>query len=337
MFKRWRLILVAIFLFGSGLAAWLLFASPPAVRTVAASRGEAVQAIYATGTVEPVIWAKVSPTTAGRLVAIKVRDGATVKQGEVLAQIDDRELQGTIAELEARLKYWREELARRTSLSDRGIGSRAETERAQSEFLAAEGQLAAARQRLSNLALTAPMDGVVLRQDGEIGEVVDKQQVLFWVGQPQPLRVTADVDEEDIPKVRPGQRALIKADAFPGRVLEGVVAEITPKGDPLNKVYRVRIALPDDTPLLIGMTVEINVVVQKVADALLIPALAVSDGGVFIVEQGKARWRKVAVGIAGRSAVQVLDGLKQGDNVIVDPPAGLVDGARVRPTPSGQP
>ena len=80
--------------------------------------------------------------------------------------------------------------------------------------------------------------------------------------------VTAEVDEEDIARCRPGQQAVIKADAFPGRVLKGQVNEITPLGDPLNKSYRVRVALPDDTPLHLGMTTELNIIVSEQPNAL---------------------------------------------------------------------
>ena len=71
---------------------------------------------------------------------------------------------------------------------------------------------------------------------------------------------------------------LLRADAFPDRVLEGGLTSITPKGDPVQKTYRVRIELPDDAPLLIGMTVEANIVVREVADAVLVPTGACGAG-----------------------------------------------------------
>ena len=101
------------------------------------------------------------------------------------------------------------------------------------------------------------------------------------------------MDEEDIPLVTVGQPVLIKADAFPGRILDGTVAEITPKGDPVNKSYRVRIGLPPDTPLMIGMTVESNIVVRREDAALLVPQAASRDG--------RLRRGRGPCGTAGRS------------------------------------
>ena len=106
---------------------------------------------------------------------------------------------------------------------------------------------------------------------------------VFWIGEPLPLRVTAEVDEEDIPQVRSGQRALLKADAFPDRALEGSVGQIM--GDPVQKTCRVRIALPDDTPLMIGMTIEANIIIAE-RPAVLVPARALRGGRVLVLDGG---------------------------------------------------
>ncbi|MBL8699901.1 MAG: efflux RND transporter periplasmic adaptor subunit [Alphaproteobacteria bacterium] len=331
-------LLLLVALAAAALGAAALWATRPvAVRAAVATRGPAVQAVYATGTVEPVLWAKVGPLATGRLAAILVRDGAEVEAGQPLARLDDREARARLAELEAREKYWREELARQTQLAERGFASRDSRDRAQSEHLQLQASIAAQLQRIADLTLVSPMQGIVLRQDGEAGETVESKTTLVWVGQPRPLRITADVDEEDIPRVQPGQVALVKSDAFVGQVLRGTVAEITPKGDPVAKSYRVRIALPHDTPLKIGMTTEVNIVVREVADALLVPAGALRGAGdarhVFVVDGEHARRRTVAVGIEGRALAEILGGLDAEARVVVDPPARLVDGARVRSTP----
>ena len=72
-----------------------------------------------------------------------------------------------------------------------------------------------------------------------------------------------EIDEEDIPLVSPGQQVLIGADAFPDRVFEGRVQEITPKGDPIARSFRVRIALSGDTPLRTGMTADCNILIDR--------------------------------------------------------------------------
>jgi len=313
---------------GGGAAFWWL--RIPTVILVQPTRGPAVQAVYATGVVEPERWAKVTPLVRGRIAEICSCEGKAVSQGDRLARLDDREIRAQIAELQARSKFLAAEVDRYRTLVERRAVSAQAYERAVSELGQARAAIAAAKERLNHLELRAPMDGVVLRKDGEVGEVAELGQVLFWVGQERPLLVVAEVDEEDIPLVRPGQTVLIKADAFPMRELAGSVARITPKGDPIAKNYRVRIALPDDTPLLVGMTTELNIVARRVENALLVPLPALVGKSVWRVVDGRARPRAVEPGIAGNEKAQILSGLAETDLVIADPPPGLSDGQRVR-------
>lgn len=292
-------------------------------------RGPAVEAVYATGVVEPENWARVSAVIPGRLAEILAREGDAVREGQPLARLDDREARARVAELEAKAAYWREQMGRSQALAESGVRSRDAYEKDKSELNQVVAAINAMRQRRADLVVTSPIDGVVLRRDFEVGEVVGVNDALFWVGSPRPLRLTVDVDEEDIPRVVPGQKVLIKADSFPGRTLEARVGRITPKGDPVNKTFRVRVTLPDDTPLLVGMTTEVNIVTAEKPQALLVPASAVVDGKVFVVEEGRTALKPVTIGIRGRNRVEVVEGLSPGDRLVASPPAGLKAGERV--------
>lgn len=323
-------ILLAVAVLGGGGVLLYDRNSARPVSVVTPQTGQAVEAVYATGTVEPVNWAKIAAVTTGRIAEVLAREGDTVREGQALARLDDREARAKVAELEARAAYWREEMNRATTLAQRGIRAPESAQKAKSEYDQAVAAINAARQRRADLLVTAPMDGVVLRRDGEPGEVVKPENTIFWVGEVRPLRITADVDEEDIARVVPGQKVLIKADAFPDRLLDGRVDRVTPKGDPVNKTFRVRVALPDDTPLLVGMTAEINIITAEKAQARLIPASAVTQGAVLVVVDGRAERRAVGLGIKGRDRVEVLTGLADDDRVIASPPAGLKPGDRVK-------
>ena len=297
------------------------------------TRGPAVEAVYATGTVEPVYWSKVAPVGTGRIAAILARDGDPVKKGTVLARLEDQDKSANVMQLAARRDFLRDELTRAQNLQRKGFFSTQALERAASELKQAEASLAAANKPLADTLLTAPLAGVVLRQDGETGETVLANQTLFWVGLAKPLRIIAEVDEEDIARVHPGQRVLIKADAFSGVVLEGRVAEITPKGDPINKSYRARISLPEDTPLKVGMTTETNIIVREEANALLVPAAAVSGGRLWVAENGRARKLPIKTGTIGEKKAEILSGLKGDESVIANPPPELKEGERINSSP----
>jgi multidrug efflux pump subunit AcrA (membrane-fusion protein) len=96
-----------------------------------------------------------------------------------------------------------------------------------------------------------------------------------------------------------GQTVLLRTDAFSSQRLEGRVREITPMGDAITKTYRIRIGLPDDTPLIAGMSVEANVITREKAGALLVPADAVQDASVLVIDHNRLRRRQIVIGIRG--------------------------------------
>ncbi len=324
------LIVLALLGLGLGGFLWWRTEAPPRVRVALPQRGPAVEAVYATGTVEPVRWAKIASTETGRIVGYPAVEGEAVKTGEVLVLLDDIKARAQVRELEVRVDFLERDLQRYAALVKSNTVSRQAYERVQSDLDQARASLALARQQLADLTIVAPLDGIVLRKDGEIGEVIKSDDVLLWIGQDRPYWITADVDEEDVPKVAPGQRTLISSDAFPGEVFDGTVAEITPMGDPINKNYRVRVLLPVDSPLLVGMTVEANIVVRAHEDALLVPEAAVVGDVVWVVAEDRAQRRPVKTGVFGGGMVEIRSGLTDTDKVILDPPAQLSDGAAVR-------
>src|SRR5581483_485770 len=228
-----------------------------------------------------------------------------------------------------------QEVARMSMLAQRDYASQQTYQRTISDHAQAVAAVAQARQRLADLTLTAPLDGEVLRLDGNVGEVPRSGDVMIWIGQREPMRIEAEVDEEDIPKVERGQKVLVKADAWPNKIFTAKVTSLTPKGDPVSKNYRVRITLDPEQPLQIGMTAEVNIVVRETKNALLVPFSALRGEAVFVVEGARARRRPVKAGIVGTARVEILSGLGDADLVVADPPPGLKDGdfvkARVSP------
>ena len=180
------------------------------------------------------------------------------------------------------------------------------------------------------MTLTAPADGQILQRDGEVGQLIPANQPIFYFSCCAPLRIEAEVDEEDILLVQSGQRTLIRAPALPERILEGQVAEITPKGNAATRSYRVWVHFAEEPPLRIGMTAELNIVITERPDALLVPTTAVSDGQVWLVRDGRLHRQPVQTGIVGETKTEILAGLNQTDWVVIRPTAGWREGQRVR-------
>ncbi|TGQ47809.1 MULTISPECIES: efflux RND transporter periplasmic adaptor subunit [unclassified Mesorhizobium] len=312
----------------AGFIAWYLW-QPAKVSVVTLRHGDAAEIVYASGSVEPRTWAKVAPVVRERIVWQCNCEGARVAQGDVLARLDDSEARAALGELEARQSLASEEFRRLSVLAERNAASQQALDRAQSELGQIEALVVGQKARLETYILRAPSAGVVLRQDGEVGEVAELGTMLFWVGEPKPLLVVAEVNEEDIPRVEVGQRALLKADAFLQENLEAVVDSITPKGDPVTKTYRVRFRLPDNTPLRIGMSTDVNIIIRVSKNALLVPSVAIQGNKVFTVEGGKALRREIRTGIRGTNGVEVLSGVDEKARIISPYPADLADEGRV--------
>ena len=201
--RRRLLLLPALALSAAG--AWFWWTLPPAVAIALATHGPALRAVYATGSVEPVHWARVGPAVRARITEVMVEEGARVAEGQPMVRLDNREAAHRAEEAEARARFAQEELARIRTLVTRDIASRSALDRAEAEARAVRAVAEAAQRRLDDYVVRAPSDGVVLRRDAEVGEVVDTPASLFWIGEPRPLRITAEVDEEDIAQVREGQ------------------------------------------------------------------------------------------------------------------------------------
>jgi RND family efflux transporter MFP subunit len=318
------------------LAGWRL-GRPIEVTTVAAVRGTAAEIVYATGAVEPVRWAKVASLVRDRIVDVCDCEGRPVARGDVLVRLEDREPKAQLQELKAREEFAKREMARVTELLGRGVASTQAFERISTDLRQVQALITVQMEKLAAYTIASPMDGIVLRRDGEIGEIAEPGQILFRVGVPRPLQVVAEVNEEDIPRVSVGQAVLLRTDAFAGRRLDGKVREITPMGDAAARTYRIRIALPEDTPLHVGMSAEANIVTRERTGALLVPADAVVGSQVLIVEGGRARRRQVEIGMRGTRSVEILSGLGEDERVASPAPAGLADGSRVSARAGTQP
>jgi RND family efflux transporter MFP subunit len=316
-------------------AAWWVKGRGPQVAAVPAARGTAVEIVYATGGVEPVNWAKVASVVRDRIIEICDCEAKTVKRGDVLARLDASEAQAALKELKAREEFLKREMSRVSELITRGAATTQAYERASMDLQTVQALISVQTEKIADYTIVSPMDGVVLRRDGEIGEIAEVGQVLFRVGVPKPLQVVAEVNEEDIPRVKIGQTVLLRTDAFPGRRLEAKVRELTPMGDVAAKTFRIKAALPDDTPLQPGMSVEANIITREKPNALLIPADAVQGSAVFVLQGSRVRKREVTVGIRGTRQVEVISGLQEGERVASPAPTDLKDGARVRVTAAG--
>ena len=332
---RWRTIGLAVVAVGAvaGGAAWYLF-RPPVVTVTLATYAPVSEVVYGNGTVEPVRWAKVVPFTRRRIVELCRCEGQSVRQGQILARQDDGEEQAALNELNARLEQLERDLDKSNKDVDKGTVTKQQNEQLKTQVRELNFRISAQKERLAALVLKAPLDGMVLRRDGEVGEIAGPTDVLFWVGPPLPMQVVAEVNEEEINRIAVGQKAFLRSEAFAGMALRASVSQITPKGDPTRKTFRVYLLLPNDTPLRIGMSVEANIIFREKSSAIVVPAEAVSGDAVQTVNNGKLERVPVRVGIRGSRNVEVIGDVSRGMTVLSPARSDLAEGTRVRAEPN---
>lgn len=314
MKKRASLTFLVVLL---GLAAAILFVNH--TRTYDAVKpliGPAVQAVYASGIVEPSTLISIAPRMGGRLTSLMVDEGQRVEAGQILAQLEDTDFDKSTDQLRAKLELAEKDYARKKPLHRTGALSKQSYDTAKSNLASAKAALEQVQAQMDFMKLIAPENGMIIRRDGEIGEYIAPGTVVFSMQGSTPLRITVEVDEEDIPLVQIGQKTLISADAFPGKIFNGRVTAITPKGDPVSRSYRVRIAFEDQNTLMSGMTAEANIITHEEQEALLVPASAVKDDQVVLFTQGKLRKQKVETGAKTAHSIEILSGLSGSDTIL---------------------
>jgi len=319
------------------LAAGLARAADP-LATAAAGYREVDEVYMAEGMVEAVRQSTVSAQISGRIVDIRFDVGDSVRKGEVIVRIDEREVsdalassQAQIAQAQATLQNARANYERTQQLFKQSFVSKAALDRAASEFQAAQAQLQAAVAVASQAAtvkgfatVTAPYGGIVAARHVELGETVTPGKPLMTGFDPRDMRVVADVPQQKLAQIRKSVRADIEFPAQNRKVKAGEIT-VLPTADPQTHTTRVRLALLEYVPgSYPGMFARVHFVLGQ-SRRLVIPARAVvrrtEVTAVYVVgADGGVRLRQIRPGQDfGADGVEVLGGLQPGENVALDP------------------
>jgi HlyD family secretion protein len=339
----------------------------------------------------------VGSTLTGRVQSVRVDEGAAVKLGDVLLELESQELQAALSQAQASERQAAAGLAglrntgRSTALANvsqaqaaeraaqaswtrtqqlvaqgflspaalddarraRDVASaqlvsalaqsRASGEggsdvaQAQAQLSLAQAATQAARARLTQAELVAPTDGRVLLREVEPGQIVQPGKALLSLALAGPVQISAQVDERFLDQLRTGQPASVVADAYTDQRFAARVISIAPSVDAQRGSVEVKLALTGDAPdyLREDMTLSVEVETGRRESALVLPLAALrtaADAGqaeVMVVDAGRARLRAVRLGLRTLAAVEVVDGLTSGEQVLLGTAVRV--GQRVRP------
>jgi HlyD family secretion protein len=320
--------------------------------------------------------ATVSSKVTGKVVEVFIEEGMKVKEGQVVARLDDTNVKAGLAvaqaqlesakaalnETRALLKQATQEFSRTTELVKQKIASPADLDKAESnakslsahlaqqemDVTVADRTVALYQQQLDDMTIRAPFAGVVTTKDAQPGEMISPVSAgggytrtgIGTVVDMDSLEIEIDVNESYINRVQPGQPVAATLDAYPDWKIPCKVIAIIPTADRQKSTVKVRVGFDQlDPRILPEMAVKVAFRETGGSSAaasrsVLVPKGAVQsrDGRdvVFVVQSGRADRRAVTV-IGTQSDDSVLSaGVAAGENVAVDPPAGLADGMAVK-------
>lgn len=313
---------------------------------VAATRRAEMAAIY-TGTapIESERKAGVVAKVQGEIRQILVDEGQHVRQGQLLVRLDGDQMRLQVALAEATMRKLERDYARNTELQAKGLISAVSIDNLKYELEAAKASWELTRLQLSYTDIRSPIAGTVTIRAERVkigntvmpagGVIATSDSALFVVEDLDSLILRINVPERELAKLSVDQVAELSFDAVPGRVFAGKVDLISPYVDPATATFGVRVRVTDTGGLLRpGMFARVALVYERKLDALQIPRTALLDGDgppkVFVVKDGKAAERPVQLGLTNGAYVEIVTGLKDGEQVVVVGQAAVKPGATVR-------
>ena len=266
---------------------------------------------------------EVIPKQSGVVARLAVEEGASVREGDLLAQLEDEEWRLQASQSEARARAASDAVERARALAELDLISVQEVERLASDSAVARADYELAELRVRNAAIRSPIDGVVTHRYVERGNQVGTTNPAFAVADLTRLEAAVAIPERDAPRVVPGQRVRILLEEGGTPVATGVVERIRPVVDPGSGTVQVTVTVPagGETVLRPGQFVNADIVTETLSERITLPRTSVLVDGavprVYVIEEGIAREREVSLGYSRGDRVEITSGIAPGDTVVV--------------------
>ncbi|WP_421621407.1 efflux RND transporter periplasmic adaptor subunit [Alkalilimnicola ehrlichii] len=310
------------------------------VQIAPVERDEVLRTVESVGSTRALESVTVTPEVSGRIATIHFAEGDRVGEGDVLISLDDARHQARLAEALATYDDARAQYARAERLLATNHISQAELDQREAAMKVAGAQVQVARAELRDRQIRAPFDGVTGLRGVSVGAYVTTDTVITTLDDLERLRLDFSVPERFLPTLQVGMPVLAYSDGY-GGAFEGEVRRLDSRVDPVTRTLRLQAELDNrDNRLRPGMFMNVDLVLEREPDALLVPeeALLLEGRGkyVFVLQRGEGdepdlvRRQAVETGIRRGGRVQVTDGLAEGDYVVRSGLQRLRDGAEVR-------
>lgn len=304
------------------------------VEVASVQKGDISAYFSSTATLEAEEEAMVVAKVQGIVENLRVEEGDFVKAGDVLAQLEDEQLQLEAQRAKATMDRLQNELNRKEELYKKNLISAQEFENAKYEFQAQKSDYELAQLQLKYSQIQAPISGVVSDRLIKVGNMINADQDVFKITDFDPILAVLNVPEHEMNKIAKGQQTLIQVDAIKGNTFEGKVLRMSPTVDPETGTFEVTVSIRDDSKQLKpGMFGRVRIVYDTHQNVLLVPKNAVmtEDGAssVYVISKSLAYRRPVQTGYINGDQIEVLEGLTPADTVVTIGQSSLQDSALV--------
>jgi membrane fusion protein (multidrug efflux system) len=308
--------------------------SPVSVATTTVGAQDFVDRFTALGTATATDSIDVTSRVSSVVTRINFRESQEVTAGELLVELDSREIRADLALAEASLQQARSQFERGRSLAASRIISQAQMEELEAKMKIADAQVRAARTRLDHASIRAPFAGTVGLRRVSVGDLVGPDTVITTLDDTRSIRLEFSVPETFLSALSIGMKINATSAVYPGQRFAGTVASIDSRVDPVTRAIKVIATIPNaDRRLKPGMFLTASLERAR-HDVLLVPeeALTPRQGRqfVFVVRDGRAVEREVEIGSRTPGLAEVRSGLGAGDVVVTEGTQRLRDGMPVQ-------
>ncbi len=275
-----------------------------------------------------------SAERGGRVEWIGPEEGEEIELGQDIVKIDMAAAAAALNKAKASHVLSKKLAARRESLHKSNVLSKEELDQAETDLALASGTLREAQVAYDQGLIKAPFKGVVNKLYVDPGEYVDTGAPVADMVNVDSIRINVNVPEMDVRYLKKGEFADVIVDAYPDEKWAGEIDFVSFKADPATKTFKVRVVVKnDDGRIRPGMLARASFQRRSIPEALIAPLFAVLDKGgeriVFVVEDGVAHARTVSIGVISDEYVQITDGLKVGDKLIITGQTEVEEGTTV--------
>ena len=271
----------------------------------------------------------------GVVKEIMVEEGQYVKEGDVLAKLDDEKIAVQLAQAKATFEKLKTGYERNVDLHKQSLISTEVFQQSKYDFESQKASYDLAELEFRYAAIRTPISGVVAERLIKVGNMVLPNQAVFRVAGLDPLIAVLHVPERQLVKLRAGLAAQLTVDASSTEPFTGRIKRISPVIDPATGTVKVTVEVRDPSRRLKpGMFARINIIYDVHEDVLTAPKDAIisedRENAVFVVRDSVAYRQIVTTGYVNTTAIEVLSGLKPGDTIVTTGKASLKDSARVQ-------